>query len=698
MHLRSLEVLNFKAIEHASLTELPAAVVIAGPNGCGKSCLLDAIRMWKAAYGGYHANEFDQAFSEFGVNMGRLDTSLPTLFRDRAKPIVIRASVELCEAEREFLRANADGLVAQRRQREQNARATRGPGRRPTSATNRDDKELRAFDAAHRREVDELKEHLKLAALQGEFVVTPTLKLIKSPNPLLDLIYSLYMPEDIGVFEYHSAHRTYQQREEISNVDLRIEVAAEQQGQHALFNWAQKYQNVKTQLVGSYVRELIANAGGADIQGKESLVESLSELFRLFFPDKQFLGVVPTKEGRVTLNVRTASGKEHDITDLSSGEKEVLYGYLRMRNLAPRNSVLLLDEPELHLNPRLIGGLPQFYRTHLGETFSNQIWLVTHSDVLLEKAMDVPDYAVFHMTPADATALAENQLVRVTNDSLERAIIDLVGEKAAYRRKATLVIFEGGGDSDFDRTLTCELFPELRSKANPISGTNRARVVGLRRLLEASTAAGHWHPKVFSITDRDSTPYNSAIPERELSWDVYHIENYLLEPAFVLEAMQEALREKCSLRAPHDVEVALRQAASEAVASLVSSQTAQWANQELYRCIKVGCDPSGAGVVEAVSGSAAASVRRIESAFSEKLKPERIRAEYHRRLAEAEAQLEGDRWRSDIPGRGVLTQFVVKHGGGLSYQTVRNLIIARMRAKGYRPPGMSKVISEILGP
>jgi hypothetical protein len=693
MHVRSLEIRNFKAVECAALSDLPMAIVIAGPNGCGKSCLLDALRIWKAAYGGYTINEFDQAFSEFGVNPGQLDTSLPSLFRDRTLPIVVIASITLSDEERSYLRNNADDLIARRRRREQGLE-TRG-GRRPTTAHDRRVDQIET-DTVQQREVGEFEAALVSDVFVGEFRITPSLQLFKTPNPVLQLIYSMYMPEVLGVFEYHSAYRSYQQREEISNVDLRIEVAAEQQGQQALFNWMQKYQNVKTQLVGSYVRELIANAAGAGIKGKESLIESLAELFRLFFPDKQFLGVLPTKDGRVTLNIRTASGIEHDITDLSSGEKEVLYGYLRMRNLAPRHSVLLLDEPELHLNPSLIGGLPQFYRTHLGKIFSNQIWLVTHSDVLLEKALDVPDYAVYHMLPADASKRGENQLVRVTSESLDRAIIDLVGEKAAYRPKGTLVIFEGGGDSDFDRNLACELFPELRLKTNPISGTNRNRVVGLRRLLEAATASGHWRPKVFSITDRDSAPYSNTIQDRELSWDVYHIENYLLEPKFVLEALQESLREKCTLQTPHEVDAALKEAASAAIGNLVTSQITQWARQELFECLDIGCDPSGRQLAKSLSESATSSVQRALGIVNSRLTAELIQNEYALRLAALKKELVGDGWRSNIPGRTILKQFANAHGVGLSYETIRNLVIARMRADGHQPLGMKRTISEVL--
>ena len=53
MHLEHLEVSNFRALDSATLPDLPANIVIAGPNGCGKSTIFDAIRLWKSAYGGY---------------------------------------------------------------------------------------------------------------------------------------------------------------------------------------------------------------------------------------------------------------------------------------------------------------------------------------------------------------------------------------------------------------------------------------------------------------------------------------------------------------------------------------------------------------------------------------------------------------------------------------------------------------------
>ena len=282
-------------------------------------------------------------------------------------------------------------------------------------------------------------------------------------------------------------------------------------------------------MAANYIRDLIAEKAaekaGVPAEQRPSIVQSLEELFRLFFPDKKFLGPQPTRSGRLTFNVRTATGAEHDLNDLSSGEKEVLYGYLRLRNISPRNSVLLLDEPELHLNPKLLKGLPQFYARHLGQAFSNQIWLLTHSDVLITEALDQEGFAVFNMLPPAVPT--KPQLVPVARgESLKRAILSLIGEKASYNPEAALLIFEGGGDTQFDASMTLDLF-RLQRRVNPISGTSKARVRELHTLLERALKANDLEAPVFSIVDRDSDTDNAPRSATELQWDVYHIENYL---------------------------------------------------------------------------------------------------------------------------------------------------------------------------
>jgi AAA15 family ATPase/GTPase len=73
MHIRSVYIKNFRAIRQLELTDLPNAIVVAGPNGCGKSSFFDAIRLLKSAYGQYNPNEYQSFFQEFQINVQRLN-------------------------------------------------------------------------------------------------------------------------------------------------------------------------------------------------------------------------------------------------------------------------------------------------------------------------------------------------------------------------------------------------------------------------------------------------------------------------------------------------------------------------------------------------------------------------------------------------------------------------------------------------
>src|SRR4051812_13364315 len=108
MRIKTLSISNFKAITHLSLKDLNDTVVIAGPNGCGKSCVFDAIRLLKSAYGGYQPNEWSSWFGEFQININTKTASLTPLFQDRSKPIEISAQFVLTDSEKEHLRTNAE--------------------------------------------------------------------------------------------------------------------------------------------------------------------------------------------------------------------------------------------------------------------------------------------------------------------------------------------------------------------------------------------------------------------------------------------------------------------------------------------------------------------------------------------------------------------------------------------------------------
>jgi len=443
-------------------------------------------------------------------------------------------------------------------------------------------------------------------------------------------------------------------------------------------------------MAGSYIKELLAEAAGKGTGGQASLSNTLQELFRTFFPDKEFLGPQPSTDGTLQFPVKTGDGSIHDLNELSAGEKEVLYGYLRLRSSAPKFSVILLDEPELHLNPRLIKGLPAFYHKNLGNALNNQIWLITHSDALLREAVGQEDYSVFHMQTATVTT-SQQATPLLAKEGLQRAVIDLVGDLASYRPDAKLVIFEGE-DSEFDERMATTLFPELQQKANTVSAGSKRRVRGLHEVLKVALEKGEVPMKVFSIVDPDAEKGN-PLPAQSFEWEVYHIENYLLESKAILKVITDMGSTQFSKE--EEVYGALRDCARETMTSLVRHKLSSAVNAELVGSVKTATDPNSTAVAPVLSQAIAKSGENISQIVREKFNLAHLQEMEDNLRSDFESSLAADTWRKRFRGRDVLNRFV-KRIHGTNYETFRNLIIANMRDSGFKPEGMRLVIDQIL--
>ena len=337
MRIRNLLIENFRAIKRLQLDELNDMVVVAGPNGCGKTQIYHAIRLLKSTYGGYQPNEYQQWWGEFNIRLDRQSEDILRIFRDRSHPLRIRATFELAARERKFLRDNVDDLI---RKRVWGNIASDHQGRDLSQGAS-----VAQIERTRRSEVDEqTAQEIELftKTLGEEFqtadlIVNPSLDYEPETNPVLEVLFSTSAPGDLGMFDYHGAQRNYA-REQLGGINLNIETSEQRFRQHALYNVQNKYSNVKSELAAGYIRTLLAKEAGIDSDDTESLTDTLKELFATFFPGKAFLGPVPGANGTLDFSVKLESGAEHDIDDLSSGEKEVLFGYLRLRNNAPKNS------------------------------------------------------------------------------------------------------------------------------------------------------------------------------------------------------------------------------------------------------------------------------------------------------------------------------------------------------------------------
>ena len=697
MKIVRLEIENFRAVRSASLKDLNDTVVVAGPNGCGKSCLFDAIRLVKSIYGGYQQNEWQQWFGEFQIDLQK-ESQLLKLFHDRSREVRVSARFHLSGSEVEYLRSNSLELCKTL------LWSQISPGGRYT--TERSSPSLASQLREHRDQVEDdarsasegILRQLERPYFDVDVSLSTKLDIKSSDCELAEIVFSTYDPEHIGIIDFHGAHRNYQ-RENIGGINLNISSIDSKFRQHVLYGLGNKYANIKSQMAGHYVRDLLMKeASGSEGASGESLIETLEDLFSTFFPDKKFTGPRPVPDGSLNFPVELASGAVHDIDELSSGEKEILYGYLRLRDEAPRHSVLLLDEPELHLNPRLIKGLPQFYQRHLGKALGNQIWLITHSDAFLRQAVGQAEFSVFHMKGPTEVGEGEDQIAAIAApDALRAAIMDLVGDLPSWRPEGKHVIFEGDQDVEFDVRMTCSLFPHFERLVNPIAGKSRPEVQRLHRLLEDAALAGNLPGRFYAIVDHDTEIDPNTVSTRIFVWKVYHIENFLLEPKYILSALRDLT--PWSLTEDELLQV-LRECARATLSDLVGHHLEQNANRMLVQQIKTRTSRIEGHIAVELNAAIEASIDRITNVTGDNLTLEALKREERIVQNRLMQDLRGGDWRKTFKGRDILRRFVndhvANHVSRIGYEEFRDLIVGRMRDARFEPPGMREVVQAIL--
>lgn len=679
MRVRSLRIENLRAVECFEIAGLSDFIIIAGPNGCGKTTVLDALRLLKSAY---VSDEWKRWLQEFGINPDQ-PTNFHTLFRDPAKPAIIDATLELSASEAAFLQSHALNIGIGLRINESTDRKIAITGESPLA-------KVTVGEGSSDKETDRDKElaELILKALQegrtfrAHVELTNTPRINVSPSPLAAATFSCFNPDHLGEVQFHTSRRLYA-REALSTVSLNVTSRAEERRNRFLYDLENKYKNVKSQLSEEYIAAVLKKSDPE----KAPLQQSLKELFATFFPGKTFLGVTLGPNNSLSFPVKLETGETHDIDELSSGEKEIVYGYLWLRTGTPRGSVVLVDEPELHLNPALIQGLPSFYKTNLADALDAQVWVVTHSDAILRQGVRAPGMGVYHM--ARPRGSGEQQAIKIDSMSaVETAIIDLVGDLAAYRPNAKIILVEGHKETRFDVDMIRRLFPDYAERANFIPVGNRKMTTGVRvRLLEVLEEAG-LAGKAASISDGDLGLVVEPQAPGQHQWPVYEIENFLLEPVILRSALSVLLR---SDPYPNDTAVMdkLRELADSLVADLALDEVQYLLNGEFMSAIRIGADSRAPlDGLKASSGTSQARVARInisDGRISDLLDATKIKLK--RFLASGE-------FLRRFPGDRLIRGFAGIHG--VLGDHFRNACLDAAHRAGHRPPGMAKTIQDAM--
>jgi hypothetical protein len=86
---------------------------------------------------------------------------------------------------------------------------------------------------------------------------------------------------------------------------------------------------------------------------------------------------------------------------MSSGEKGLVLTFLFVRMSMEQGGIVLIDEPELHLNATVQANILNFLIEHCVKPLSLQVFLCTHSPEIVRDAYERDDCGLYHLRAGD---------------------------------------------------------------------------------------------------------------------------------------------------------------------------------------------------------------------------------------------------------------------------------------------------------
>lgn len=218
---------------------------------------------------------------------------------------------------------------------------------------------------------------------------------------------------------------------------------------------------------------------------------------------------------------------------LSGGEREIVFIAAQMMRMKVNDGILLIDEPELHLNPELVRRLIESISLLTGD---EQVFLATHS------------YEVVESIGADRTLLIERNedttptALSILSDSpVTLTLTNTLGRVGFSHLNQTVVMVEGGLNSLRAAPRFELLLQGIDGVAVVKHGTTKKDVINRFRVIAEFAALEDVSIRTACIVDMD---FDSPYGEHDREGDgVYQtrsneIENIFLEPESLLKALQ----------------------------------------------------------------------------------------------------------------------------------------------------------------
>lgn len=520
MHITSVRIRNFRGLEFIEFSPRSGMNVLVGPNAVGKTSVLEAIRLTKALLAPRYREEVSQVLVSLGAAtqhmlFGESQIDFGALAGVPTGPLEVSLEIALSPVEIATLGAAELGLA------QSLVRSRLGQERASTQldliqymSSPQGQAQLQGAQKDVHAYLDGLRIAKKVSLTLTMHLAGTNLQINSKDTNAQLVVQALEgaCSPSTALFTYFPADRA------LPSGEVNIQLGSADMQQQVFSHIAQpatKYNRLKQIIVNSFV------LGAAS---RSTLEESFNAIFGQLLPGKKLEAIQQKPTGNLSVIIRDLkSGRLFDIDNMSSGEKGLILTFLLLKNGAASGGLVLLDEPELHLNPAVCSRLVPFLHSQIIEPLGLQLFVCTHSAEILSSALHRDDCSIFHLrTSRDATPVDRRDKAELFEilRRLGLSSMDVVSWQGT-------IFVEGDDDID----LLSLGFPEMLSTYQLKQLGGRAEVEKDIKRLQAAEKAGDIQRMNVFVFDHDRKPSDLASTQfvRTLQWDRYSIESYLLD-------------------------------------------------------------------------------------------------------------------------------------------------------------------------
>jgi predicted ATPase len=560
MHLKSVHIRNFRALEEIDVDFDSRVSVVVGPNAIGKTTLLEAIRLVKSVAAPRSPNEPTQALLALGAAVPyNPQHILPTaIARDPKRPVEIRCRYQLEATE---IQALIDGMPELA-----TVFALNSSGRNPQNAafslaflsSPEGQAALAAAENVFKNTLEAVRKGTQSLHLDLHF--DPISGRFRSNDMIGGTLFGFLDARNVPsqtYFSYFPADRA------LPPGELPVQLGGADAGNQIESHVSQP------QLKYARLKNTIFNAIVSGPTERDELTKEFERIFDGILRGRKLANVGVNKVGLLSITVQDVeTGRTFEIDGMSSGEKGLILTFLLIGRSLVNGGIILLDEPELHLNPAVCKDLLAFLVDNFVVRKNLQAIICSHSPEILAGAFEKDECSLYHLVSEKVLSKVQYKDEEEISQALSRLG---TSESEGLLHKATVFV-EGPDDVDLLQVGFGDLL--RRYKVKDLGGRREVERQ-IYQLQEAEKKGTKLSARYF-IFDRDEIP--SAIKDSEavkiLQWDRRCLENYLID----LDVLTDLLKDGDIIKdpLPNQGEV------SRVVRELAMSQIDEFVAREVY--------------------------------------------------------------------------------------------------------------------